>query len=134
MEYIAFMAAIAHSEFGYLEEILKEYDIGEYLIAAEVTDTAHTETKGEHFHFVVQMNDKDYHKFSKRVFIDKFKLRGKAIKDKPRQYGRVKKIEDFNRMCAYTIKDGNIRTNMDAVPLPATIRVFETPDFLTYFL
>jgi len=117
MEYIAFMAAIAHSEFDYIVQVIQEYDIGEYLIAAETTTEAHKETNGEHFHFVVQMNDKDYHKFSKRLFIDKYKLRGKAVKDKPRQYGRVKKIEDFNRMCAYTVKDGNIKTNMDAVTL-----------------
>ena len=112
MEYIAFMAAIFHSEADYVEDVLKEYKIGAYLIALETTTTAHLETNGEHFHFLVQMDDRDYSAFSKRLFIVKYKLRGKAIKDKPRQYGKVKKIEDFNRMGAYTVKDGNIRTNM----------------------
>jgi len=112
MEYIAFFGALLHNQIDYVLEILKEYDIGSYLIGLEVTKEAHKETNGEHIHFLVQMSDKDYHKFSKRIFIDKYKLRGKALKDKPRQYGRVKKIEDFNKMGSYTLKDGNIRTNM----------------------
>lgn len=106
------MCVVKHAHFDYLLATLKEYEIGAYLVSAEVTKDSHKETEGEHFHFVVQMSVKDYAKFSKRVFIDKFKLRGKALPDKPRQYGRCKKIEDFNRMCAYTIKDGNFKTNM----------------------
>lgn len=112
MEYIAFFGAIKHNQTDYVLQILQEYDIGSWLLGLEVTKDAHKETNGEHIHFLVQMNDKDYHKFSKRIFIDKYKLRGKALKDKPRQYGRVKKIEDLSRMAAYTIKDKNIRTNM----------------------
>jgi len=52
------------------------------------------------------MSKTDYHKFSKRVFTDKYKLRGKAIKDNPRQYGMVQGIRDKDKMIAYTIKDG----------------------------
>lgn len=112
MEYIAFFGCIRHSEIDNVEEILKEYEIGAYLIGLEIALDAHEETNGEHMHFVVQMNDKDYHRFCKRIFIDKYKLRGKALKDKPRQYGRVKRIQDLERMCAYTLKDNNIRSNM----------------------
>lgn len=111
-EYIAFMCALHHINLDYLEDTLKEYDIGLYLIGAEVTPNSHKETQGQHFHFLVQMSDADYHKYSKRVFKDKFKLRGVAKDGNPRQYGRVKRIEDLERMAAYTIKDGNIRTNM----------------------
>lgn len=119
LEYIAFMCAVHHINFQYLEDTLKEYDIGLYLISAETTNDAHKETQGQHFHFLVQMTDKDYHSFSKRVFKDKFKLRGQAKDGKPRQYGRVKKIEDLERMGAYTIKQGNIRTNMTEKQLEA---------------
>lgn len=112
MEYIAFFAVIPHTDFSYVEQTLKEYEIGEYIIAAETAQSSHNEKGGEHFHFLVQMQSKDYHNFSKRVFKDKYKLRGKATSDLPRQYGKVKEIRDFDRMAAYTIKDGNIRTNM----------------------
>jgi len=74
-------------------------------------------------HFLVDMSDKDYQAFAKRVFIDKYKLRGRATKDKPRQYGKVKKINSIKKALAYTIKEqvgegmsvefGNcIRTNL----------------------
>jgi len=133
MEFIAFMAAILHTEYDYLENIIQEYDIGGYLIAAEISDDSHKDTYGQHFHFLVQMNDVDYHKFSKRVFIDRYKLRGKAIKDKPRQYGRVKKIHDLERMGAYTLKDGNIRSNMTEQQLQSfkdiAFKVNEKEDF-----
>lgn len=112
LKYIAFMGAIKHTEKDYVIETIMEYGIGTYLISLETAQLSHKETGGEHFHFMVQMTDEDYHKFSKRVFIDKYKLRGRALKDKPRQYGRVKNIENLERMAAYTIKDGNIVTNM----------------------
>lgn len=119
LEYIAFMCAAFHINYDYLEQTLKEYPIGLYLIAAEVTKDSHKETNGEHFHFLVQMTDSDYHKFSKRAFKDKLNLRGIARDGFPRQYGRVKKIEDISRMAAYTIKQGNIRTNMTESQLNA---------------
>jgi len=112
MEWIAFFCAVRHEHYDYLENTLQEYDIGLYLMAAEVTPLAHQATDGQHFHFLVQMNDTDYHKFAKRVFSDKFKLAGRAGNGKARQYGRVKKIEDLERLAAYTVKDGNIRSNM----------------------
>lgn len=117
LDYIAFMCACHHINYDYLEQTLKEYPIGLYLIAAETTKDSHKETQGEHFHFLVQMSDSDYHKYSKRVFKDKLKLRGVARDGNPRQYGRVKKIEDITRMAAYTIKQGNIRTNMTEAQL-----------------
>jgi hypothetical protein len=132
MEYLAFMSAIRHEHIEYVEETLKEYDIGAYLIAMETCD-AHKETNGEHMHFLVQMTETDYHKYSKRVFKDKFKLRGKALKDKPRQYGKVNKINDLERMGAYSIKDDNIKTNMSAQQLQSykdiSFKATEVKDF-----
>lgn len=100
------MAHIPHSEIDYVIETLVGYkSVGEYLIGLETGDY-------EHMHFVVQMSKEDYHRFSKRVFIGKYKLRGKAMKGEPRQYGKVKAIDNLERMQSYTLKDGNIRTNM----------------------
>lgn len=112
MNYLAFMGAIDHSHFDYLENTLKEYDIGSYIVSAEISNDSHEETKGQHFHFLVEMTDKDYSRFAKRVFIDKFSLRGRAVKGKPRQYGKVGKIENLEHMKRYTVKDGDFRTNL----------------------
>jgi len=100
-----FMAHINHEHIDYVETTLNNYGIGNYIIAME-------ETTYQHMHFIVQMTDDDYHKFSKRVFKDKFKLRGRAIKGEPRQYGKIHNIEDIEKAKAYTCKDGNLRTNM----------------------
>ena len=51
----------------YLEDTLKEYNIGTYFIGYE-------EKPYEHFHFLVEMENEDYVKYRKRVFIDKLKL------------------------------------------------------------
>jgi hypothetical protein len=106
--YQFFMCHINHEHFDYLEQTLLEYEIGEYVIGAEITPN----TGIHHFHFLVEMSKYDYAKFSKRVFIQKFQLRGRATKGAPRQYGKVKDIQSLDKAAAYSIKDGNIRTNM----------------------
>jgi len=58
-----------------------------------------------------QGDSKMYTNFSKKI-VEKFKLRGKAKDGKSRQYGKVKEIDNVEKMAAYTLKDGNIRTNM----------------------
>lgn len=112
MDYLAFMAAITHEHFDYLEETLKEYNIGLYIIAAETCD-AHAETKGQHFHFLVQMSQQDYHKYCKRVFKDKHQLRGRPVSGKPRQYGKLAQIHNLEKLKAYTVKGKDIRSNME---------------------
>jgi len=121
MNYLAFMGALEHSHFDYLENTLKEYDIGSYIVSAEVSSTSHEATKGQHFHFLVEMTDQDYTRFSKRVFIDKFKLRGRAVKGLPRQYGKVKQIENLEQMKRYTVKDGNFRTNLTDIEIETLV-------------
>lgn len=106
-QWIAFMAHIPHNEQEYILETLKDYDIGKYIIGLE-----HAESVGEHYHFLVQMTDKDYHKYSKRVFKDKFKLRGQNRGGKCKQYGKLKEIKDLEKMKAYTCKDNKVMTNM----------------------
>lgn len=109
---LAFFCAVQHKHRVYLVETLKEYNIGTYIIGYEVAKGAHEETDGEHIHFYVEMSTKDYHKYSKRVFKDKFKLQGQARGGKPRQYGKVKKIESLEKMKMYTVKEGNVDTNL----------------------
>lgn len=111
-QYVAFMCQLRHTEIDYLERMLQEYEIGNYIISMEVAKESHKETEGQHFHFIVQMSDKDYHKYSKRIFIDKYKLRGRAGAGLPKQYGKVADIQNLDGMLAYTVKDGKFRTNM----------------------
>lgn len=105
LKWMAFMAHIPATDIDYVEDTLKEYDIGAYILGIE-TEPYH------HIHFVVQMTENHYHNFSKRVFKDKYNLRGRATKGSPRQYGRVKTINNLEKMKAYTLKDNNFRTNM----------------------
>lgn len=112
MSWHSFFCAVKHDWYDYLEDTLQEYDIGYYLIGAENAPGKHKKSEGDHFHFMVQMLPKDYNSFSKRVFIDKFKLSGRARNGEGRQYGKVKNIEDEFKMKAYTVKDGNFRTNV----------------------
>lgn len=94
--------------FDYLEQVIQEYGVVSYLIGYE-------DEPYEHFHFVIEFEkepNKQYHNLCKRVFKDKFKLRGQAKKGKPRQYGCLSKINNIEKMCAYTLKDQNFRTNM----------------------
>lgn len=111
--YIAFMAHIPHKHIDYIVNDLEEQqEIVTYLVGLETSVTV-----GEHLHFLCCVNsDSWYHKWSKKVFKDKFKLKGKAYKiggkGYPRQYGKLKEIKDLEKMGSYTVKDGNIRTNM----------------------
>lgn len=106
LQYIAFMAHLPIKDADQVLEVLKEYDIGTYLMGLETKPY-------DHIHFLVQMKEEDYHRFSKRVFKDKYQLRGRAQKGAPRQYGKVKKIDDLEKMKAYTVKCKNVLTNME---------------------
>ena len=95
-QYIGFMCHLPETEFDYLEETLKEYNIAGYIIAHETQPYSH-------YHFICEMADSDYHSFAQRVFKKKHGLRGRAVKGDPRQYGRLKHIENLQRLKAYTI-------------------------------
>jgi len=109
---IMFMAHIPIADMSNVVSTLLEYQsVGKYMVSAE-------ETPYQHLHFLVEMDSKDYTRFAKRVFIDKYKLRGQAgrkgTKDegKPRQYGKVKTIQDIYKASVYTAKEGNLCTNL----------------------
>lgn len=105
-DYIACMFHIDALHFDYIEQTLKEYDIGHYLIGHEIEPY-------HHFHILFQGTDKIYTLFSKRI-IEKFNLRGQAKSGKTRQYGKLKLIENIDKLMAYTVKDGNVRSNLPA--------------------
>lgn len=111
-KWFAFFGAIYHKDFNYVVKTLQEYDIGQYVVAKEISTDSHQETNGEHIHFVVEMTARIYHTYSKRVFKDKYKLRGQARDGKARQYGKVTEIKDITRMIAYCLKDNDYETNI----------------------
>ena len=103
---IACFFTLPETEYDTIEEILLTYDIGHYLIGFEKTPD--TKQK-EHFHLLFEGTDGIYNAFSKRI-IEKYGLRGKGRGNK--KYGRVlKDIRDFEKMCSYTVKEGNYRGN-----------------------
>ena len=102
-KWIACMAHIKHENREYIKGYIdNRYD--EYIIAYE-----HSEKVGEHMHFLLWAEKPDdYHKLAQNVFKQKFTLRGKATKGKCRQYGKVKEIENIQKMMSYTVKDENV--------------------------
>ena len=112
-KWMAYMGHIAHTEFENLKTEMLKFE-APYVMSAE--DGAY-----EHFHFLAKLTDRQYYNFCKRVFKDKYKLRGRAVADKPRQYGKVQKIKDLSKMMAYTIKDKNFATNMTTEEIEAIL-------------
>lgn len=108
IDYIAFFCAVRHSpeNDAYLVDMLKNYDIGSYLVVRETSPVAHKDTDGQHYHFLVQMSKDDWARYRKRVFVDHFKLRGQAKEGLSRQYGKVNYLKDTERMAIYMCKDG----------------------------
>lgn len=101
---IAGFFTLAEEHFDYLEDTLNTYDIGNYLIGFEITPD---KKKKEHFHVLFEGTDQIWNAFSKKVVQD-HKLRGKGKGNK--KYGKVNKdIRDFEKMCSYTLKEGNFR-------------------------
>lgn len=114
-KWCSFFGAIMHSNEYEIYRIWREYEtsIGQYVISKEIAENgAHSETNGEHFHFCAQMTNDTYHRISKRLFKDTFKLRGQARDGLPKQYGKVTVIRDPARMIAYCLKDGDYKTNI----------------------
>lgn len=110
MSYMFFMSAIPHKEVENVETMLCKYidPSASYIIAMETSKTAHKETEGEHLHYAVQMDDKQYDAFRHTCFNNTYKLRGRAVDGLPRQYGKVKQVKDETKFLQYTVKDKNI--------------------------
>lgn len=107
------MFHIAETEYDFIEGTLLDYDIGGYIIG-------HESEPYSHYHIMFQGSDSIYNTFSKRL-VEKYNLRGKAGKDACRQYGRLSKIKDLEKMKSYTLKDGNVRSNLESCELTKLI-------------
>ena len=105
----AFMGHVPHNMIDYITDTLESYDeVIHYLVGMETSPTV-----GEHMHFIVKsIKSGFYEKFRERVFKRKLALRGRALKNKPRQYGKIRDIKDFEKLASYTVKDQKIKTNM----------------------
>jgi len=102
---IACFFTLSLDKFDDLEERLLNYDIGKYLIGFEVTPD---NKKKEHFHILFEGTEQIYNNFSKTI-VEHYGLRGKGKGNK--KYGKVKEIRDIQKMCSYTLKGGNYRSN-----------------------
>lgn len=114
MEYIAFFFAIKHVHVDDVEIKLMTYldEPNQYIISMEKCKDKHHSTDGEHMHVLCTMSAKNYKAYS-TLILRTYKLRGKAGDGVGKQYGKVNKIRDLDKMMSYTLKDNNFRTNMD---------------------
>jgi hypothetical protein len=103
---IAFMVAVKHTQDDTLWSHLCSYskDDTPIIMARETSKKSHQDISGQHFHIYIGWEDKTWEAFKKTILIKKLQLRGKANANLARQYGRVTKIKDQEKMIAYTIK------------------------------
>lgn len=103
--WVGCMYHLSSTEFDELEKILKEYDVGGYIIAHEVSPYPH-------FHLVFEELDENvYTNYNKKI-VEKYKLRADSKKGIRKQYGKITTIKDIEKLKSYTVKDGNYRTNL----------------------
>lgn len=114
-EWTAFMAHINHTDAEELRQDLERLET-KYIMGLEVSSY-------EHIHFLAKMTTKEYAAFSKKNFIDKRKLRGRATKGLPRQYGKEKEIRDLEKYAKYCLKDQKYLTNMDKHEIEEIIKM-----------
>lgn len=87
--YKAWYASILHKDEDKVLKQLKSYkSVGTYIMALEVCEKSHKATDGQHMHFLVEMNDKDFNAFrdwQKRHF--ELKCRAGEEDANARQFG-----------------------------------------------
>lgn len=110
VKYYTFYIDLPVEDFDYVQNIVTEkYKIKDYLIAHEEFNA-----KGEHkphFHFIVYATLKLKNNLFKKILTDKnLFVKGKGGY---RPYGCLKTpIRDLNRLKAYCLKDGNVRSSI----------------------
>ncbi len=114
-EWMAFMAHIPHTDADEIRQDLERLET-KYIMGLEVSSY-------EHIHFLALMTKQEYHAFSKKNFIVRHKLRGRAVKGKPRQYGKESDIRDIEKYTKYCLKDQNFLTNMTKDEIEEIIRM-----------
>ncbi len=103
---LTFYCTLPLQEIDALETAILGYlsDESRYLIAHEIS----TVKKISHFHVIAEMDKHQYENFRNNVLIKRYQL-----KSKNKQYGKVKKINDVNKMISYCLKDdGERRSNI----------------------
>lgn len=114
-EWMAFMAHIPHADADEIRQDLERLET-KYILGLEMSSY-------EHIHFLVLMTEREYTNIRKRLFIDKYKLRGRAVKGKPRQYGKEKEIRDLEKYTKYCLKDQKYLTNMEKSEIEEIIKM-----------
>ncbi len=105
---ITFYAHLPEDQLDNLEAAVLKYlpDTRKYLISHEISQVK----KISHFHVIVEYENDIWEQFRNAILIKKYKLSAKN-----KQYGKVKKINDVNKMISYILKDdGPRRTNIEA--------------------
>jgi len=109
--YVAFYVAGDHDK---LREVFQNYNQSIATIAFETSKDSHAWCNGKHIHVLAQWSDKQYRAFMAKLKSMDFPMFGRATKDQPRTYGKVKHIRDFKKMLAYTIKGNNFISTEDS--------------------
>lgn len=111
---IGFFVALEHSNKDDFVKDVESYldDDARYIIAMETAKDKHIETKGEHFHFVGDMTDKQYDTFRKTILVKKYERQGVARNGVGRQYGKIGKIRDETKLMQYTCKEAKYKDNL----------------------
>jgi len=107
---IGFFVALEHSHKDDFVMDVEKYleDDARYIISMETVKDKHAETKGEHFHFIGDMSDKQYDTFRKTIIVKKYNRQGIARNGIGRQYGKIGRIRDETKLMTYTCKDNNL--------------------------
>jgi hypothetical protein len=103
---ITFYVNLPLDELENLETALISYthEDDKYLIAHEVSAVK----KKSHFHVIAEIDNNQYEHFRNNILMKRYQLKAKA-----KQYGKVKQINDVNKMISYCLKDdGPRRTNL----------------------
>ena len=107
-EPITFYCHLPEDQLDILEQAVLKYlpDARKYLISHEISQVKQI----SHFHVIVEYENDNWEQFRNAILIKKYKLSAKN-----KQYGKVKKINDVNKMISYILKDdGPRRTNIEA--------------------
>lgn len=111
MTQITFFLAYPHDQLNDVISDLETYlcEPYKYVVALEVSKKSHQETNGQHYHVLVEMDEKKYDAYRKTILTNKYKLCGQAKHGKGRQYGKVKEINNLRMLESYLVKDGNFQ-------------------------
>jgi hypothetical protein len=114
---IACFFAIKLENLDWLRDtIIKHSPQAQYLLTGEIATTSHKHSDGEHIHcyWRVPKDMQTGYDAIRNAVKRKFKLVGKASDNAGRQYGKVAKLRDAEKLKQYMLKEQNInmvRTN-----------------------